>query len=395
MTDSLLWNWALPLPDRVPLFEKLLKSIESALANDPMKEVLQLRVLEARIAAKKYEAAIELGNRRPPGLASSSFSSAAWDWSLANALYTLDHYDECVERIDAVLAIEDDPGLRIMRMNALVLAKRHDEAASDLAMQRSDPDPFLTGPILNLALSEWGAKEILSCLDRRPATFLPGEEKATRIRCLLKLGRADEIAAMVDLDRHVKESIMNTPVGWRSIDFLEALRTEIRNSVGFVQDPGGYATVGGEQSFRILENRPKAIDALIGQIRCEAERYCASLPDGDPVKSSRPVSPNISAWAVNLDQGGYQKSHLHPAGWLSGVYYVATPNTDSDAGALSIGLPFASGEALPWSVRHILSEPGKLVLFPSFLRHETSPHRGPHPRISIAFDIVPDQADKA
>ena len=34
----------------------------------------------------------------------------------------------------------------------------------------------------------------------------------------------------------------------------------------------------------------------------------------------------LRLWATVLDPGGVQLPHLHPLGWLSGVYYVQVPS---------------------------------------------------------------------
>ena len=44
---------------------------------------------------------------------------------------------------------------------------------------------------------------------------------------------------------------------------------------------------------------------------------------------SIPKSWRYSIWATVLSQGGHQTLHLHPGGWLFGVYYVEVPETIS------------------------------------------------------------------
>ena len=51
----------------------------------------------------------------------------------------------------------------------------------------------------------------------------------------------------------------------------------------------------------------------------------------------------LRIWATVLEAGGHQLPHLHPLGWLSGVYYVQVPTAmtapDGAAGALEFGKP--------------------------------------------------------
>jgi len=102
----------------------------------------------------------------------------------------------------------------------------------------------------------------------------------------------------------------------------------------------------------------------------------------------------LDAWAVVCGKEGRQKAHLHPPGWLSGVYYV-TASRPAGAnlyrGPLILGAldPHAHGVEPPWGTREIEPVPGRLVLFPSYLPHATQPSGVEGARISVAFDVVP------
>jgi hypothetical protein len=93
-----------------------------------------------------------------------------------------------------------------------------------------------------------------------------------------------------------------------------------------------------------------------------------------------------------LRQQGHQAPHLHPSGWLSGVYYVALPQVGqgSEDGWIEFGIPpceLADETGLPR--RRLQPRVGELTTFPSYLYHRTVPHAGSAPRISLAFDVVP------
>jgi len=99
-------------------------------------------------------------------------------------------------------------------------------------------------------------------------------------------------------------------------------------------------------------------------------------------------------WAVVMDTEGHQLPHIHPAAWLSGVYYVELPRTlgaggDDVAGWIEFGLPpeeLQDTKAPP--VRLLRPVEGAVYLFPSFLYHRTIPFGGDGRRISIAFDVL-------
>ena len=210
-----------------------------------------------------------------------------------------------------------------------------------------------------------------------------------RLACLLLLGRTSDAAAMVDLDHHIIETMLAPPPDWEQARFIEALRTDTAQLEGFERDPAHYSTVGGQQSFCEPSNSPVAMNALVDQFRYAVERYWEALPADDPIRAGRPDNPDLDVWAVALDRSGYHRHHIHAGAWLSGVYYLASTQAGHDAGALRIGLPRYKSETMPWNIRSIVPKPGKLVLFPSFLRHDTLPHPADQPRVSISFDVVP------
>ena len=99
------------------------------------------------------------------------------------------------------------------------------------------------------------------------------------------------------------------------------------------------------------------------------------------------------AWSVRLSAQGFHTNHMHPKGWISSALYIAVPDEVSgatdDAGYIQFGAPEEKlGLDLP-PVRTVKPEVGSLVLFPSYMWHGTIPFSSAHPRITVAFDIVP------
>ena len=96
-----------------------------------------------------------------------------------------------------------------------------------------------------------------------------------------------------------------------------------------------------------------------------------------------------------MRSGGHQLAHIHPLGWMSGVYYAALPPQVADddpaqAGWIRFGRPGALLADLDGLNCHtIRPQEGLLVLFPSYLYHHTIPFESSERRISIAFDALP------
>ena len=101
------------------------------------------------------------------------------------------------------------------------------------------------------------------------------------------------------------------------------------------------------------------------------------------------------AWSIRLGSGGFHHDHVHPRGWLSGVFYVdvprevSSPGAEGRAGWLRLGHPgIRTMPELPADF-HIQPRPGRLVLFPAYMWHGVERFESATPRITIAFDALP------
>jgi uncharacterized protein (TIGR02466 family) len=212
------------------------------------------------------------------------------------------------------------------------------------------------------------------------------------------LGRREDARRLIDLDRFVTVTNVVPPKEYaHAAAFEAALTGEITRNPTLKPDPAGKATKGGLQtSSNLARTSGRAIGALLDGIRSSVEAFASSLPDGsdDPFVEARPEKAVLDAWAIVYPGDGHQVTHIHPSGWLSGVYCVGVPKTCSDdprSGCLVLG----SSDLLevsvdpPWGIRDIRPARGNLVLFPSFIPHATLPTKSLGSRISIAFDVVP------
>ncbi len=100
-------------------------------------------------------------------------------------------------------------------------------------------------------------------------------------------------------------------------------------------------------------------------------------------------------WANVNPAGGHNPLHHHPNNFLSAVYYLQTPGAD-DCIAFEDPRPQATvmmprivqfnlynGNRLTVKVR-----PGRLIMFPAWLKHAVPPNNSQRERISIAFNLM-------
>ena len=100
-------------------------------------------------------------------------------------------------------------------------------------------------------------------------------------------------------------------------------------------------------------------------------------------------------WANISPPGDGHRPHTHPNNYLSGVYYIQTPegaNTisfDDPRPQTNIIAP-ATSELTDENAGqiHITTREGRLVLFPSWLQHQVPRNKSQKARISIAFNIM-------
>ena len=105
-----------------------------------------------------------------------------------------------------------------------------------------------------------------------------------------------------------------------------------------------------------------------------------------------PKNISLKGWFVRLLKGGHQSEHIHPGGWLSGVFYVQVPKfCNREEGSIEFGLWGYDYPILDESYprKRYYPKSGDIILFPSSLFHRTIPFHTNEERMSISFDLIP------
>lgn len=97
-------------------------------------------------------------------------------------------------------------------------------------------------------------------------------------------------------------------------------------------------------------------------------------------------------WANINPPGTYHPTHNHPNNYLSGVHYVAVPETGThlvfqDPRPVMI-TPRTKLSRITANAAVTQAQPGRMVIFPSWLRHHVPSNEGTTERISIAFNLM-------
>ena len=152
---------------------------------------------------------------------------------------------------------------------------------------------------------------------------------------------------------------------------------------------------GGTQTTdNLLDAGLPFVKVLRTQLERAVGQYVAELREdaSHPLLSRRRRSFRYSgSWSSRLREKGFHINHFHPGGWISSCYYAEVPSIASDQtqkqGWIKFGQPsFTCGLEARHSIQPM---PGRLVLFPSYMWHGTSPFYEDQSRTTVAFDVAP------
>ena len=195
-----------------------------------------------------------------------------------------------------------------------------------------------------------------------------------------------EYLCVTNISNHVKDPEI----------FLSKLINQL-STYEVIWEPHGKATKGGYQtppSTNLFDEPSGGLLRLKELIALEIGNYLKIFEDKPcGFIQSWPSQADLSAWFVCLSRQGYQESHIHPDGWLSGVIYLkVVSNPKNDEGAIEFGLngPRYTDPNLPTVVHK--PAPGDVVLFPSSLHHKTIPFSIQSERLIVSFDLIPRHA---
>ena len=165
------------------------------------------------------------------------------------------------------------------------------------------------------------------------------------------------------------------------------------NNLDFKWEPSGKTTRNG---FGTTENlSEKKIPLLINfeeMILKELNKYYDQFKE-DKIGyiHNWPKKMKFQSWSNRLKKQGYNITHIHPTGWISGVFYLKIPkNIVGDEAGIEFSLHgdnYFIKEKNKILNSKLQPQDGDIIFFPSSLFHRTIPFNSDEERICIAFDI--------
>ena len=379
-------------------YDGAIEHIQAALAQDGSSVLFQSSLAHAYFRSGRLEQAIavlERVIRRQP----DSFQAFS---DLGAALQESGELESAITAYRR--SIELNPGLAIVHFNlgTALKARGRTNDAIECVEQAVSLDPTqanfsatLAGYYLEADKLEAALRSCETCLSLAPRNLMALTFKSI---ALDRLGNRESAARIVDFDRLIHSRALAAPAGYRDIsEFNDALASHVRSHPTLKSEPLNNATRYGMHTENLLVNPSGPIPALAKMIDTAVADYLQSLPlDFDhPYLAHRPSEFKLLMWSVVMNSQGHQLPHMHPDGWVSGVYYVKLPSemragSGKQDGWIEFGRPLreltGSWES---AVRTMRPEEGMVVLFPSYFYHQTIPFESTEQRICIAFDAVP------
>ena len=284
--------------------------------------------------------------------------------------------------------------------NALVEAGRVEDAIAAYRKALAIRPKFVGGlNNLGIALIQGRrareAVDVLdACLDIDPGNIQALSAKAV---ALSEAGEREALRALVDYDLLLREVRIEPGPDFAGLaEFNEALARHVCAHPSLASDPGKHATRQGMHSGSLLAEPKGPVAELERLIGDAFDGYLQALPSDsrNPFLAKKPARWQLDVWGIVLGSQGHQIPHMHPAGWLSGCYYVKVPRVVASGseheGWIEFGRPHERYRATAEpDLKLVRPEEGLMVLFPSFVFHRTVPFEAADKRISIAFDVRP------
>jgi uncharacterized protein (TIGR02466 family) len=235
---------------------------------------------------------------------------------------------------------------------------------------------------------------MLAALERFP----DDQDVLARLALAFKFTGDDRYAWLCPLDDVTAAIDLPVPPGSTPDGFCAEVSAYLRTLHTARVHPLDQTLRHGTQTFgQLLADDPHPLIQTLGQLLQRAVTdFIGNLPRSREHPFLRRNTGRMrfsGSWSARLGPGGYHTSHIHPRGWISSACYLSLPPDVEDMDARSGWLAFGQSNMKLGSHdqpdRLVQPKVGRLVLFPSYVWHGTTPFMTGQERMTVAFDAVP------
>ena len=249
--------------------------------------------------------------------------------NLGNALKASGKLDDAEARYRHALTIA--PDYAIAHNNLGSVLDELGDAVGSLASTREALaiDPSYVQARRNMALYLLKQADAAAALDECAALLRldPFDVLALSLKSVVlsESRREEEHRYLVDFERLLQVHYPAPAAGYQDTARLNSdLAQCVANHPTLEWNPRDNATQNGWHTGELMGSNEPALMAVEQMFRSVVDRRLASLPDdpAHPFIANRPEAYGLAGWALKLVAQGYEEPHVHPDGWISGVYYV-------------------------------------------------------------------------
>lgn len=325
---------------------------------------------------------------------------------IASCYRNIGQLNDAKELFAQVLEHEPQHSGALLELSYIASSEGDDEQALDLALTASSIEPQSADVHIKLGHLYRKAKDYELSLQHYENSLVLSPTSAEAlcykyhiIRELDFLGRPQDVSEpwLQNMTPAVRTKHLDCPAGYGSLEeFNNAIIEYAKAHPSLDWEPDGKTTRNGRQTTPTLlaGQTGQVATALRNAILERLEDYLKEQSDDGYgfLSEIRPEEIRINLWCVFLEPGGHQLTHNHPAGWVSGVYYLKIPPSVTESaendGSIEFGRPHDTFEhAAEHPTVTLKPEEGLMVMFPSSFFHRTFPYSEGQ-RICVAFDIV-------
>ncbi len=209
--------------------------------------------------------------------------------------------------------------------------------------------------------------------------------------------KQNEVLEFLGVGDLVKEYQLDLVPDFENLEqFNNDLEMDIKNHSLLRKEPNGLAARNGYLTDNLFVDKTKSIVVFKKLLLQKIKQYINSLPTSmqHHMLKHKTHDFEINSWATWVKGDGFIDKHIHEESWISGAYYCRVPEiteqTTTKKGYFEYGcIPNDIEITIEKERGYIKPVEGKLIIFPSYLYHQTIPHESQEDRISIAFDLTP------